>query len=285
MALTESTPILNRSLSAAQKAYVEGDPNASKVAHALKSEQRNRASRHPQEEKHEESGEYVKAAVFGGLDGILTSFAVVAGASGGGLGSSVVLIVGFSNLVAGALSMGAGEYLSSKAEVEYTVAERNREAWEMKSNPEGEITEMVDIYVARGMNREDACLIVRTMAKYENLFVDIMMAEELGLMVPKPSLLISSFVMFVSFVAFGSIPLLSFACLPAHWAGYEMTAAVLVTGLALGVLGAIKAVVGSSRWWASSAETIVLGSVCALIAYLVGNFVENISGNHSLAVT
>ena len=90
--------------------------------------------------------------IFGGLDGILTSFAIVAGAAGGKLPTSVVLILGFSNIVADALSMGVGEFLSSKAENEWILSERKREVWELENFPEGEIKEMVEIYEERGMS-------------------------------------------------------------------------------------------------------------------------------------
>jgi VIT1/CCC1 family predicted Fe2+/Mn2+ transporter len=123
--------------------------------------------------------------IFGGLDGILTSFAIVAGAAGGNLSSGVVMILGFSNIFADALSMGVGEFLSSKAENEWILSERRREEWELENYPEGEIKEMVEIYEARGMSKEDAELVISTMAKYKDLFVDIMMTQELELQVPE----------------------------------------------------------------------------------------------------
>lgn len=66
----------------------------------------------------------LKPIIFGGLDGILTSFAIVAEAAGGTLSTGVVLILGFSNIFADALSMGVGEFLSSKAENEWILSER-----------------------------------------------------------------------------------------------------------------------------------------------------------------
>ncbi len=68
----------------------------------------------PHTEVHNTLGEYLKGVVFGGLDGILTSFAIVAGSAGGNLGWNVILVLGFSNILADAISMGVGEYLSSK---------------------------------------------------------------------------------------------------------------------------------------------------------------------------
>ena len=123
--------------------------------------------------------------VFGGLDGILTSFAIVAGSAGGSLSPSVVLVLGFSNVFADALSMGVGEFLSSKAHNEWVLSERKREQWELENYPEGEIQEMIDIYVQRGMSLPDATMVISRMSKYPEFFVDIMMAEELQLQVPE----------------------------------------------------------------------------------------------------
>jgi hypothetical protein len=134
---------------------------------------------------HQAEGGFLKPLIFGGLDGILTSFAIVAGAAGGNMPVPVVLVLGFSNIFADALAMGVGEFLSSKAENEWILSERRRESWEMENYPEGEIREMIDIYVERGMSLEDATVCIQTMAKYKDFFVDIMMTEELGLQVPE----------------------------------------------------------------------------------------------------
>ena len=93
-------------------------------------------------EEHSPGGDSIKALIFGGLDGILTSFAIVAGAAGGGMSVSVVLVLGFSNILADALSMGVGEFLSSKAHNEWVLSERLREKWELENYPEGEIQEI-----------------------------------------------------------------------------------------------------------------------------------------------
>lgn len=79
--------------------------------------------------------------------------------------------------------MGVGEFLSSKATNEWILSERRREEWEMENYPDGEIQEMIDIYKQKGMSHDDAKLVIETMAKYKDFFVDVMMAEELELMV------------------------------------------------------------------------------------------------------
>jgi VIT1/CCC1 family predicted Fe2+/Mn2+ transporter len=190
----------------------------------------------------------LKPIIFGGLDGILTAFAIVAGAAGGALSPNTILILGFSNIFADALSMGVGEFLSSKAENEWILSEREREMWEMENFPEGEVKEMEDIYVERGMNREDAKLVVETMSKYKDFFVDIMMAEELGLRVPEDDHVFESFkegiVMFCSFAAFGAFPLLGYVLIPLSFPDLSSEAlfqsACIVTGFVLFLMGCVK---------------------------------------------
>jgi DNA damage-binding protein 1 len=167
------------------------------------------AAKDESEEGHQSEGGFLKPVIFGGLDGILTSFAIVAGAAGGKLDPSVVLILGFSNIFADALSMGVGEFLSSKANNEWILSERAREEWELENYPEGEKNEMIDIYIEKGMSREDAETVVHTMAKYKDFFVDIMMTHELELQVPDHDHVQESFregvVMFCSFAIFGAV--------------------------------------------------------------------------------
>jgi len=95
--------------------------------HRLIHQQKFEAKNH--DETHDAVGDYVKSMIFGGLDGILTSFAIVAGAAGGGLPVQVVMVLGFSNIFADAFSMGMGEYLSSKAHNEFVMKEKERETW------------------------------------------------------------------------------------------------------------------------------------------------------------
>ena len=127
---------------------------------------------------HQKGGGFLKAIIFGGLDGILTSFAIVAGAAGGQLQPKVVMILGFSNIFADALSMGVGEFLSSKATNEWILSERNREEWELENYPEGEVSEMIEIYEAKGMSHEDAVKVINISSKYKDFFVDLMMVQE-----------------------------------------------------------------------------------------------------------
>jgi VIT1/CCC1 family predicted Fe2+/Mn2+ transporter len=104
------TPLV-RSLPAARSAFDNQDIALSKAVHAKKVSNA--------EEGHNSSGDVIKSVVFGGLDGILTTFAIVSGATGGGMSTAVILILGFSNKIGDALSMGLGDALSTKAEHEH----------------------------------------------------------------------------------------------------------------------------------------------------------------------
>ncbi|CAM9428908.1 unnamed protein product [Sphacelaria rigidula] len=258
-----------------RNAFASGDQEASRLLHDARAGQRH-------EESHSESGDYLKAVVFGGLDGILTSFAIVAGAAGGQLSVGVVLVLGFSNIFADALSMGVGEYLSSKAHNEYVLAEKRREEWELKNHRDGEIREMVDIFEGRGMSREDADDVINKMAKYDDFFINLMMNEELGLQVPtgEEDTIKEGFVMFLSFASFGAMPLLGYVIVPLLLPNPSPTVlfavACAVTGITLFTMGAIKSQFGTRSWYISGLEMFLLGGSCAVLAYEIGKAVDTL---------
>ena len=117
------------------------------------------------EEHTQEQGQYIKSIIYGGLDGIITTFAVVAGVAGAELSAGIVLILGFANLFGDGLSMAIGDFLSTKSEREYEAAERRREAWEVEHYPEGEKKELVELYTAKGIPEEDAKQVTEIFSK------------------------------------------------------------------------------------------------------------------------
>lgn len=238
------------------------------------------------DEAHQKGGGMLKPIIFGGLDGILTSFAIVAGAAGGRLDPSVVLILGFSNIFADALSMGVGEFLSSKAENEWILAERRREEWEFENYPEGEIAEMIEIYESRGMSSDDAKLVINTMAKYKDFFVDVMMTQELELQCPEEDYLQENFregiVMFTSFATFGAMPLLGYVIIPAAFPDLDtdslFACACIVTGSVLFFMGSVKSFFSTQHWFRAGMETLSLGGACATVAFTIGQILQKYFG-------
>ena len=169
-------------------------------------------------EVHSAAGEYIKSLVFGGLDGILTTFAIVTAAHGGHMDKKAAVLMGVANVVADAFSMGIGDYLSESGEVALVRAEREREAWEFDNFREGEIQEMVELYESKGVSTADAEVILNTMAKYRDFFIDHMMVQELEMMPPDEDAaaenrtnLKKAAVTFTSFMIFGSVPLIAYA--------------------------------------------------------------------------
>ena len=277
-------PAISRNLAAARETY--GDAEASRAVHSmvtLEMEDGGAGLPAMSEEAHTKVGERMKSALFGGLDGIITTFAVVAGAGGGGLSVPVVLIMGFSSLVADALSMGVGDALSSKAESDVAARERKREAWELDNYPEGEIHEMVELYSSKGVPREDASLIVQTMAKHREFFIDVMMRDELGMEPPEPDggscdFIKAGAICFASFLVCGSVPLLGYvAFVPAGWGRDALFAlSCALTAVMLFILGALKSRFTLHSWYASGLEVLLVGGSCAAAAYLIGWGVEEL---------
>merc|ERR1719453_1034601 len=100
--------------------------------------------------------DYVKAFVFGGLDGIVSTFALVAGLGGARVESGTLIAVSLAKILADAFSMGFGEFTSASAEMEASLKVKARKQWEMQNHMDGEVKEMAEIYMQKGASKEDA---------------------------------------------------------------------------------------------------------------------------------
>ncbi len=261
---------LSRDLKKAQAAYRRGDQEASAAAHssaAAESHQRG-------------TGQYIKSAVYGGLDGSVTTFAVVAGVAGASLSPGVVLIMGFANLIADGLSMAIGDYLSTKAEQEYERAERKREQWEIDHYPEGEKRELTELYMEKGIPEQDARTVVEILARHPQAWVDVMMIEELGLVESDESPVSNALVTFFSFAMFGLVPMLAYiaARLIPGMDGSTFPLACACTAVTLFALGALKVRITGRNWLKSGLETLLVGGIAAAAAYAVGVVLGGLAG-------
>lgn len=262
--------MLSRDIDRAREAYRKGDQDAVKEAHEQKAHQ---------EPHNKGSGQYIGSAVYGGLDGIITTFAVVAGVAGADLMAGVVLILGFANLFADGISMAVGDFLSTQAEKQYNTAEKDRERWEVDVYPEGEKNELVEIYTQKGYEEADARQMVDIIAKNKEAWVDIMMKEELEILEDESSPLRNAGVTFLSFCLFGFIPLLAFtvAQLYEGLQGSTFLIASIMTGVALFSLGALKVRVTGQNWIRAGAEMLLVGGVAAVAAYAIGVLLEGLA--------
>lgn len=233
----------------------------------------------PHTEKHKTgAGNYVKSIIYGGSDGIVSVFVTVAAVSGSNFGIGLVLVLGLAKLFAGALSMGVGDWLATDAEVDMAARERKREEWECENYLEGEIEEMVELYVKKGLDEDTAREIMGILAKNKKVFVDIMMAEELGI---SPDLVDESpwkhgLINFTSFIVFGSIPLLAYVLIIGlrqaivFNTNFVFYLSIAITVVSLFGLGVVKAKLTGSSWWKSGLQTVLFGSFTAFVGWFVG---------------
>ena len=228
---------------------------------------------------HVKSGRYIKSFVYGGLDGVITTFAVVAGVAGASLSPSVVLILGFANLAADGISMAVGDYLSTKAEKEYGKNERKKEAREMIKSPKLEKKELIKIYLKQGFKRKDADTIAKIVCKNKDVCIDIMLADELGIGSTDGSAIKNGSITFGSFVLFGFIPLLAYILARGMIVFEENTflVASILTGLTLFLLGAIKIKITGKNWFKSGIEVLLIGGLTAIVAFFIGRLISGLT--------
>lgn len=237
--------------------------------------------RHPQQQKGilKIIGEdYLREFVYGGIDGSVTTFAVVAGATGAGLDPSVVIILGFANLFADGFSMSVGAYLGAKSDIAmYNKMERH-EYWEVENMPEEERKEIEDIFRDKGFEGELLDKVVDTITADKDRWVDIMMKHELE-MIPHPASPIKiGLATFISFFAVGILPIV-----PYFWWSSEQepsniyfTVSCIMTTICFVSVGYLKAFIVLSSKWKSILETLVLGIIAAVLAFLAGDVLEKI---------
>jgi VIT1/CCC1 family predicted Fe2+/Mn2+ transporter len=266
---------LTKRVDEARQAYRRGDRNAAQAAH-----ERARIA-HGAREEHGGAGDlYVGDLVYGGLDGVVTTFAVVSGVVGASLGSQVILILGFANLLADGFAMASGAYLSTKSEAEYYHREEERERWEVDNYPDGERAELLEIYRQRGYSEEEAGQLVAIQSRDPERWVKAMMVDELSMLPDERKPLTSAGATLAAFVLAGSLPLL------AYFAGIFWTipsqaafrASVVLTGIALFSLGAAKVFVTHRNPVRSGLEMLVVGGLAATAAYIVGALLKGLAG-------
>ncbi len=219
------------------------------------------------------TGTYLKDMVYGGIDGIVTTFAVVAGVAGAALDTKIVLILGFANLIADGLSMGVGNYLGTKSENQFQEKERMMEEWEVEHVPEEEKKEIADIYRKKGFTGKDLDRVVEVITSDKKVWVDEMMIGELG-MVPgeEDTPWKNGATTFVAFVIAGFLPLVPYVF--GMSGGFNM--AIVMTAIALFVVGSLRALFTKQHWFIAGLEMLGVGAIAAVVAYGIGDWIEKL---------
>ncbi len=219
--------------------------------------------------------EFLKEIVYGGNDGIVTTFAIVAGFAGAGaegaaaVGGVAVLLFGLANLFADATAMGLGAFLSSRSEQDVYNATRAKELKEIAENPEMERRETIEILREKGVSEEDAVAMTDILQRHPEFMADFMMQYEIGMADPSgDSPAMNGLATFLAFILFGSAPLIPYfladPSMETFWA--SLAASVL----ALVALGLLRWKVTNETVTRCVGETLLVGGLCGIVAYAVG---------------
>lgn len=212
------------------------------------------------------SGGWLRAAVFGAMDGLVTNTALVAGVGAGGAAAHTVVLSGVASLVAGALSMALGEYTSVTTQNEQLELEVAKERRELERNPEGERHELVELLQARGVDDDLAEAVSIQLSRDPETALRLHVVAELGLNPEdRPSPRVAAGSSFVTFSLGAVVPLLPYLV-----GSSTLWMALVCGGLGLVVAGALSSRFTPRPWWWSALRQLLFGAVAAGATYLIG---------------
>ncbi len=219
--------------------------------------------------------EFLRQIVYGGNDGIVTTFAIVAGFAGAAsdgvaqIGGLTVLVFGLANLFADGVSMGLGEFLSARSEHDLYHRRRILELEEIAENPEQERMELFEILRQRGLPAGQADTVTGHLVEHPQIMADLMLTYEFGMNNPEDENPAANGLMtFGSFLVFGGVPLVPYFLRDADATSFWLS--VTATGLALLSLGMLRWYATGERAARCILETMAVGTTCALVAFFVG---------------
>jgi VIT1/CCC1 family predicted Fe2+/Mn2+ transporter len=221
------------------------------------------------------TGGWLRPAVFGAMDGLVSNVGLIAGVGGGGVGSKTIVIAGFAGLVAGAVSMALGEYTSVRTQAEQVEAELARERRELALNPETEMEELAHMWMARGLPSDLAHEVARVVHKNPEEALRLHAREELGIDPDEQPSPWTAAISSLCFFAVGAlVPLLPYLLgLPHLWA------ALAAGGIGLFAAGAAVARFTGRRWWLSGGRQLALGAAAAGVTFLIGRLIGAAAGS------
>ena len=231
---------------------------------------------HRQSEHHGPAvGKFIHDIVYGGNDGIVTTFAVVAGTTGANLPRYVIIILGLANLFADGASMATGAYLSLRSTLDRFKRLRREENEEIDKHPEIEREEVKEFYESKGISGENLNLLLNIVTSNRELWLDTMMHSEHEMIQENASNpIMHAFMTFISFVIFGSIPLFPYIIsIPNN---SRFVVAIISTCIALIILGLTRSIITKERLVRGPIEILGVGIIGAIIAYAVGVLLKGI---------
>lgn len=217
---------------------------------------------------------YLRDWVYGGIDGTVTTFAIVTGVIGARLSPGIILILGGASLIADGFAMAAANYLATQAEHEefrYTEAAERRQ---IETAPAGERDEVREILLGYGLGGELLDNAVAAITADKDQWVRMMLRGEHGLPAVVRSAWRASVSTFSAFLICGLVPLAPFVT--GMNDAFEVSA--LITGLMFILIGALKSRWSTRPWWYSGFSTFVVGGGAAVVAYETGSWLRGFAG-------
>lgn len=216
--------------------------------------------------------------VYGGIDGAVTTFAVVAGVVGANLSTPIILILGFANLLGDGFSMATGKYLSDKAELERMQFQRRIEEKSILEKPEEEKKEIQTILRSFGFKGEELKHATAVITKNPVAWVNLMMNHELNIIEENIEPAKGALATFAAFIIIGLVPLMGYVLqryLPID-SKYLFPGTTFSTLFALFLVGTVKSRFSDKSWIVTGLETVIVGGFAASIAYFVGYLLRNL---------
>ncbi|MDG4792492.1 VIT1/CCC1 transporter family protein [Micromonospora sp. WMMD1082] len=215
------------------------------------------------------SGGWLRPAVFGAMDGLVTNIALIAGVGGGGVSPHTIVLTGTAGLVAGAISMALGEYTSVRSANEQLAAEVAKERRELERHPEAEARELAEMWMARGLPAALAVQVAEVVRQDPEQALRVHVQEELGVNPDEqPDPWTAALSSFLCFSVGALVPLL-----PYLFGATSLALALAVGGLGLFVAGAVVSRFTNRRWWSGGLRQLLLGAAAAAATYLIGTLI------------
>jgi vacuolar iron transporter family protein len=215
------------------------------------------------------SGGWLRPAVFGSMDGLVTNVSLISGVGGGGLDRHTIILTGLAGLAAGAFSMAAGEYVSVSSQNELVAAEVEKERAELELNPEAERHELAAMYKKRGVDADVADKFVRQLSRHPEETLRVHVREELGVDHQElPSPYTAAGASLLTFATGALIPLLPFL-----FGFSSLAAAVILAAVAAFVGGGLVARITARPFWRGALRQLLLAGIAAGLTYGIGSLV------------
>ena len=209
---------------------------------------------------------YLRDLIYGGIDGSVTTFAIVTGVVGAHLSPAIILILGFANLVADGFSMAASNFLGTKAEHDDMKHIEAIEQRHINLAPEGEREEVRQIFAGKGFEGDDLNRVVELITADRHRWVRTMLTEEYGLPAQARSPWLAAMSTFSAFIVCGLVPLIPFLLGTSE----PLWASIFLTGAVFFVIGSVKSSWSTVSWWRSGVSTLLVGGAAAALAYAIG---------------